>query len=129
MFEGIHGSQMGVVCLPTGRVARNTDRPVTAIAQIIGQGVVGRRAVIRENRRAVSTRVAVHMHGGIRGVGIAIHIIATGARVAGIATERAEIGTVIWRNVSATAAIVTTHPTGLGGKRCGENCGNDDESG
>ena len=121
MFEGIHGSQMGVVCLPTGRVARNTDRPVTAIAQIVGQSVIWRRTVVRQNRRTVGTSVAVHMHGGIRGIGIAIHIIAVGTGVAGIADEGTVVSPIIWRNVGAIAAVVATYPSRLGGERGGEN--------
>lgn len=67
------------------------------------------------------------MDGGIRGVGIAINIIAAGGGIAGITDERAIIRTVIRRNESAVATIIAAYPTGLCGKRRDDDCGGDDE--
>jgi len=45
----------------------------------------------------------------------------------GKADERAIIGTEIWRDEGAIAAIIAAHPAGLGGKRRDDDCGGDDE--
>jgi len=67
------------------------------------------------------------MDGGIRGVGIAINIIAAGGGIAGIADERGIIRTVIRGNEGAVATIMAANPTGLCGKRRDDDCGSDDE--
>ena len=72
--------------LPAVGVARHADGAEAAIAEVIGHGVIGGRAVVRQNRRAVGSRVSIHMHRRIGGIGIVIDIIAAGT---GIAAERA----------------------------------------
>ena len=71
-------------------ISPRANRPVAAIAQVVGDGVVGGRAVVRHHVGPVVSGVAAHAHGRSSGVGVAIDVAGTSGAVAtGIAAHRA----------------------------------------
>jgi uncharacterized protein (DUF433 family) len=97
------------------RIARHADRAVAAVAEVVGHGVVGRCAHVRENISTAASVVTVHMDGWGSGVGIAIDVAG-----AGTATQRAVVGAVVRRDVGAVAAEVATNGSSLSGKGAGQ---------
>src|SRR2546425_1283085 len=59
---------------PAGRVLWHADGAEAAVAEVVRHRVVGGRAVVRRHERSIVPKVAVHAHGGISRVGVAIDI-------------------------------------------------------
>ena len=115
--------------LPARCIAGSANRSITTIIEIVGCRPVGRCADMGQHSCSVVPGVAAHMFGRIGGVGVAVGVVAAGTGIAGVAAERAGVGTVVAGNVRAIIAGIAVHPSGLGGKRGAKDHGGEGEFG
>ena len=104
-------------------VARHADGAVTAIAEVVGHGVVGGCSDVRGHVCAGAPVVPAHVHRGVSGVRVAINVIAAGTGVAGITAGRAAAGAVIRCDIRAVTAEMTADLARLGRNRAGQHRG------